>query len=376
MKVYFDNAATTPIHPLVTKEIMDIIQNYSGNPSSIHAEGRKARAKIEQARKTIAQILNASIGEIFFTSSATEANNTIISNAVEHLQVRRIITTATEHPCVINTVHDVHRKHEIQVVLLNLDEAGFYNLEELQQHLEDDSAGKTLVSLMAGNNEIGTLHPISEIGNLCVKYNSYFHSDAVQVLGKFPLNVQDFPIHFLSGTAHKMHGPKGIGMMYINNENMIPPLFTGGAQERNMRAGTENVYGIAGFAKAFKLSVDGMAENRKKITALRQHMIDRLQNEFDDIEFNSPIDSDYLYHILSVSFPSDSKNEMLIYNLDIKGICASAGSACSSGTNVGSHVLHAIKPENPRHTIRFSFSHFNSIDEVDYVLDTLNEINI
>ncbi|MDA9774229.1 cysteine desulfurase [Saprospiraceae bacterium] len=370
-KIYFDNAATTPLAPEVKEAMVDVMDNLHGNPSSIHAHGREARARIEQARKTIANGLKASIGEIFFTSSATESNNTILRRAVTDLKVSRIITSPIEHHCVYHTCQDLEKNYGIEVIYLNVDSTGIIDKEQLSTLLKEDK--KTLVSLMYGNNEIGTITPINEISKLCREHGAYIHSDAVQVIGKYPIDLQETSLDFMSGTGHKFFGPKGAGFMYINGENSIQPFHTGGAQERNMRAGTENIYGIIGLAAAFQLALDKMDERKVKTLEIRNYMKSSLQEAFSDIEFNGQQNGDFLYHILSVSFPPSPKNDMLIYNLDIHGICASAGSACSSGTNTGSHVLAAIAPDSPRNTIRLSFSHHNTKDEVDFVVAKLQE---
>jgi cysteine desulfurase len=373
MKVYFDNAATTPLTDEVIKEMTTFLSTEYGNPSSIHSVGRSSRARIEKARKVIANGISASLGEIFFTSSATESNNMAIRQAVEHLGVKHIISSPTEHPCVVNTIQDLEKTKGIKKTLLQVNERGEISLDELKQTLAS-SQEKILVSLMYGNNEIGTMHPMKEISQLCKENNAYLHCDAVQVLGKYPIDVQEIQFDFLSGTGHKFYGPKGSAFVFINQDSLIPPFITGGAQERNMRAGTENVYGIIGLAKAFEQSIIEMEARKEKIVRVRNYMKEKLMEHFPSSTFNGVQEGDFLYHILSVSFPHSSRNEMLIYNLDIKNIAASAGSACSSGTNKGSHVLEAIKPNDPAITIRFSFSYINTKEEVDYVLESLLEI--
>lgn len=372
--IYFDNAATTPLLPEVVEEMHFAMTSLSGNPSSIHSEGRNARAKIEQARKTIAQGIQASIGEVFFTSSATESNNTIIHQAIRTHDIKRIISSPIEHPCVLNTCNSYSDNSDVELVMLKVSSDGSIDLDELKTTLS--TGPKTLVSLMYGNNEIGTMLPIKEIAEITHEYGGLMHSDAVQVLGKFPVDVNKLGVDYLSGTAHKMHGPKGIAFMYINGDHMIPPYLLGGAQERNMRAGTENIYGIVGFAKAFELALQEMDSRKEEVSNLRRHFKQSLEEALSDVEFNGPANDDGLYHILSVSFPTSPKNEMLIYNLDIHKICSSAGSACSSGTNTGSHVLAAINPDSDRITIRFSFSHLNTIEEVDQVVNVLKDIMV
>lgn len=373
MKVYFDNAATTPMSEDVIKNMTELLSSEYGNPSSIHSVGRSSRAKIEKARRVIANGLNASLGEIFFTSSATESNNMALRQAIDHLGVKHIVSSPTEHPCVLNTIKDLEKNKDVKCTLLKVNNNGEIELSELKQVLETTKE-KTLISLMYGNNEIGTIHPMKEISTICREHGAFIHCDAVQVLGKYPVNLQEISVDFLSGTAHKFHGPKGSAFLYINQDALIPPFITGGAQERNMRAGTENIYGIIGLAKAFEGSLQEMEDRKSKILRIRNSMKEQLIKTFPKCTFNGAQDGTFLYHILSVSFPHSAKNEMLIYNLDIKNIAASAGSACSSGTNKGSHVLEAIKPNDQCVTIRFSFSYKNTEEEVNYVIKALSEI--
>ena len=370
-KIYFDNAATTPIDPKVRDAMVDILDHFPGNPSSIHAFGRNSRAKIEQARKIVANTFQASIGEIFFTSSATESNNSILRRCILDMGVKRIITSPIEHHCVYNTCQDIADSDECEVVFLSVDKQGQIDLNELEETLK--SGEKTLVSLMYGNNEIGNMSPLYKISKICRENGALLHSDAVQVIGKYPIDLQELDLDFMSGTAHKFFGPKGAAFMYISGECNLKPFVTGGAQERNMRAGTENIYGIVGLATALDLASQNMQDRHEKTLTIRNYMKEQLLEHFSDLEFNGNQESDFLYHILSVSFPASPKNDMLIYNLDIHGICASAGSACSSGTNTESHVLAAINPDSTLNTIRFSFSHLNSKQEVDFVISKLKE---
>lgn len=371
MKVYLDHAATTPIDPRVADVMIEIIKNQSGNPSSIHEKGRQARAIIEQARKTIAEHLNSSIGEIFFTSSATESNNTILRKSVKDLKVTRIISSPLEHHCVKDTLEDLEEEG-IELILMNVDQNGQICHEEFEKALAA-SDKTTLVSLMYGNNEIGTINDIESLTSIAKKYNAFFHSDSVQVFGKYPINVKDLGIDFMSATAHKINGPKGIGMMYISNNCTIKPFLTGGGQERNMRAGTENIYGIAGLASCFDISMKEHKEREQAGRALNQFFRDEIVKIDPRITFNGDFENG-LYHVCSVNFPNSPKNGLMIYNLDIKGICASSGSACSSGSNQGSHVIKALNLKDDVVTIRFSFSHLNTKEEVQYVLDCLEEI--
>lgn len=373
MRVYFDNAATTPIHPEVREVMHDAIDNFYGNPSSIHHEGRNVRAAIEKARKTIANYLNASIGEIFFTSGGTEANNMALKCAVRDLDVERIITSPIEHHCILHTVDALKKEKNIEVVLINISNKGCFDLNNLETLLKN-SDKKTLVSLMHGNNEIGTVCDMSQISALCETYNALYQSDTVQTIGQIPIDVQATKIDFLSGAAHKFHGPKGVGFIYINGDNSIKPFIDGGSQERNMRGGTENVYGILGMAKALELSCENMENNQNYLREIRNYFIHQLQKNFNGIEFNGDYDGQYLPKVLSVSFPPSPKNEVLMFSLDIMGISASGGSACSSGAEARSHVLEAINFDEDRVAVRFSFSTFNKKEEVDFVIKKLKTI--
>jgi len=371
MRVYLDNAATTPLNPEVLDFMLPLMKEHYGNPSSVHYHGRQTKAIVEEARKKIANILQASIGEIFFTSSATEANNLIIQAAVRDLGVTRIITSPIEHHCVLHTVEHVCDCHEVSVEYLSVDQYGQLNLAELESTLTKDES-KTLVCLMHANNEMGALADIQRIGEICKNHGALFQCDAVQTVGKYDINVNELSLSFLSGSGHKFFGPKGIGFVYINSDNKISPVIFGGAQERNMRAGTENTYGIAGIGKALELCMEKMEEHCIYISNLREYLIKGLQEKFPDVKIVSPIDGHYC--ILSVAFPKTEKSEMLMFNLDIHGISASAGSACSSGVAQASHVLEAIGLSADYQAVRFSISHQNTQEEIDYLMSKLEEI--
>ena len=371
MRVYFDNASTTPLLPEVKEAMKTVIDKTYGNPSSIHLQGRHSRIIVEEARKQIANGLNASTGEIFITSGATEANNMALIGSVRDLGVERIISTTIEHHCILHTLDFLVEAHNTEVVLMDVDAKGQIDLTVLEKLLLEDSS-KTLVTIMHGNNEIGAIADIQAIATLCQTHNTLFHTDTAQTLGKIALDLSQTPISFICGASHKFFGPKGIGFIYINNDNMIKPMFYGGDQERGLRSGTENIYGIAGMAKAFSLALEQMEERHDKVNSLRSYFVNRLHSELEDIQFNSTEDG--LYHILSVSFPGTAKSEMLMMNLDIAGIAASSGSACSSGVENDSHVLEAIGHDPTRKTVRFSFSHFNTREEVDFVMDKLKAI--
>lgn len=371
MRVYFDNAATTPLSSEVIEDMSRCMQQIYGNPSSIHADGRQARAAIEDARKRIAKLIGASIGEIFFTSGGTESNNMVLKNAVRDLGIQRIISSRLEHHCVAHSLESIKRDTNCKINYLQVDKKGYVNLDELEKYLSDAKDERILVSLMHANNEIGTMLPLETVAALCQKYGAFFHSDTVQTIGHFPINVSKTKIHFLSAGAHKFHGPKGVGFVYIRNEARLRPFIDGGAQERNMRGGTENLYGIVGMAKALELAYTHLEKYKSQITTIRNHFKNRLEREFENIYFNGDLDGDSLYTVLSVSFAPSQKSELLLFNLDIAGISASGGSACSSGAEGGSHVLGALGADSDRKTIRFSFSHQNTLEEVDYVIEKL-----
>lgn len=374
MRIYFDNAATTPLDPAVISTMTEIMQTEYGNPSSIHAEGRQARTLIEQARRTIAKHLNASIGEIFFTSGGTESSNMVLKNAVRDLGVQRLISTATEHHCVLHTLERLGKQDQtLEIVHLELDQQGHPNMDQLAELLAEQDK-TTLVSLMHANNEIGTMIDLSRVGALCQEHGAYFHSDTVQTMGYYPIDVAANYISFLTGSAHKFHGPKGVGFVYINGDNIVQPYLDGGAQERNMRAGTENTYGIVGMAKALDLAYTQYASRRPYITGLKQKLQKQLQSEFPDIRFNGDPESGH-YKLLNLRLPATAATDLLLFNMDIAGISVSGGSACSSGTDTGSHVLRAIYGEDDDAVnLRVSFSHFNTEAEVERFLEVLRGV--
>jgi len=372
MKVYLDNAATTAIHPDVVEAMIPILKNQFGNPSSIHAFGREVRSLIESSRKKVASLLKTSPAEIFFTSGGTEADNMAIRCGMFDLGLKHAITSALEHHAVLHTLEELAHKGEIKLSLVNVDSQGHVDLNHLEELLKNND--RSFVSLMHANNEIGTLLPIQQVGELCRKYDAIFHSDTVQTLGHFAHDLSTLPIDFIACAAHKFHGPKGIGFLYINNRVKIKPFITGGAQERNMRGGTENVYGIVGLAKALEISYADMEEDMAHVKGLKNYMADRLKNEIEGVRFNGDISENSLYTVLNVSFPKIDSAEMLLFNLDIAGIACSAGSACSSGSNVGSHVLRGINADMSRPSIRFSFCRFTTKEEIDYTVDKLKEL--
>ena len=372
MKIYLDSAATTQVDPAVIEQMVDVLKNDFGNPSSIHGEGRKAKNRIEQARKVVAGHIGASTSEIVFTSGGTEANNMALKCAVRDMGVQRIISTPIEHHCVTHTLERLE-KQGAEIQLLSVAHCGSIDLQELEQALAS-SEKKTLVSIMFANNEIGTVYPVQEIAELAQKYNALFHSDTVQAVGHFPIDVSTWPVHFMSGAAHKFHGPKGIGFLYMNAETSIDPMIDGGSQERKMRAGTENITGIVGLAAALDLACTELDDRKKHILSLRTAMKEKLLARFEGIEINGTPDEKCLYTVLSVSFPPSETSSFLLMQLDMKGICASAGSACSSGTSQPSHVIQSVRSKDNYTTIRFSFSHFNTHDEIEFAIEQLSSL--
>ena len=374
MRVYLDNAATTPLDPGVAESMLEIMQHKFGNPSSIHAHGREVRTLVEEARKTVARLLNVTPSEIFFTSGGTEADNMSLRCSVEDLGVTRIITSPIEHHAVLHTAEELAKKGKVQLDLVKILENGHIDLAHLETLLKA-SDKKTLVSLMHANNELGNLLDLEAVSALCREHNALFHCDTVQTIGHYPLDLQTIKIDFLAAAAHKFNGPKGVGFIYISNRNRLHPLITGGSQERNMRGGTENVYGIVGLAKALQLAHDTMEAKRTHISGLKSYMIDRLEKEIPGIRFNGDAKGQSLYTVVNVSFPPSKVSDMMLFKLDIEGISASGGSACSSGSDVGSHVLTVLGVDKERANVRFSFGKYNTIEEIDFVLEKLKEMH-
>ena len=373
-KIYLDNAATTPIDKAVIEAMLPMLEMNFGNPSSIHSHGREVRSTIERARKTISGLLNASPAEILFTSGGTEADNMAIIRSIEKYDIKHAITSPLEHHAVIHTLEYLAKAGKIKLSLVDLDEKGHVDLNHLEELLRDNT--KSLVSLMHGNNEIGNLLDLNVVGQLCEDYGAIFHSDTVQTMGHYRHDLQQMKIDFLVGAAHKFHGPKGAGFLYINSKNKIAPFIHGGSQERNMRGGTENVYGIVGLAKALELAYSGMDSHREHIEGLKQRMIAKLRQNIEGIEFNGDSENleKSLYTVLNVSFPPSDEGDMFLFNLDINKISASGGSACTSGTDIGSHVLTALNVSPDRPSVRFSFSKYNTAEEIDFVVDKLVEL--
>jgi cysteine desulfurase len=372
-RIYFDNAATTSLDPAVLDTMMPYLVEKFGNPSSIYSYGRETKMAIEQSRKSVAKILNAHPAEIFFTSGGTESSNTAITAAVRDLGCTHIITSVIEHHATLHTVENLNAQGLVKVSYVKLLPNGHIDLEHLEKLLAATQE-KTLVTLLHANNEIGNMLDIYTVGNLCKVYNAIFHCDTVQTVGHFPFDLRNTPVHFITGAAHKFHGPKGVGILYINENVRIKPLLLGGGQERNMRAGTENIYGIVGFAKALELATAAFDEDSTYIGSIKKYMHDVLKKNIPGVGFNGDFFGKSLYTLLSVSLPKTEKSEILLFNMDIHNICASGGSACASGVEQGSHVIKAVNNNPNQVTVRFSFCKNNTKAEVDTVVAGLQEM--
>lgn len=372
-KVYLDNAATTPLDKEVMKTMMEVMENSYGNPSSIHAHGREVRTLLEKARKNVAALLRTAPANVFFTSGGTEADNTAIRSAIASFNIAHAITSKIEHHAVGQTLEMLEKTGVISLSYVEVDGKGNVNYQHLEELLKENP--KSLVSLMHANNEIGTITDINRVGELCESYGAIFHCDTVQTMGHYVHDVTQLKAHFIVCSAHKLHGPKGVGFIYVNPALKIKPFIYGGAQERNMRGGTENVYGIIGLSKALSMAYQEMETHKQYIQGLKSYMMEKLSQEIPGILFNGETDADKsLYTILSVCFPTMEMPDMLLFNLDINGISASGGSACSSGSNIGSHVLTAIGANPDRPCVRFSFSKFNTKEEIDYTVEKIKEV--
>jgi cysteine desulfurase len=372
-RVYFDNAATTALDPQVLEAMMPYLTEKFGNPSSIYSYGRESRLGIENARKTVAKILNAHPAEIFFTSGGTESSNTAINASVRDLGCRHIISSPIEHHATLHTVENLYHRGEAALSYVKLLPNGHIDMEDLEQLLST-SQEKCLVTLMHANNEIGNILDIHAVGNLCKMYGAVFHSDTVQTVGHFPFDLRNTPVHFITGAGHKFHGPKGVGLLYVNENVKIKPHIHGGAQERNMRAGTENLYGIVGFARALEMATEQHEKDSTYIRSLKLYMMEQVKKNVKGVAFNGDTLGKSLYTVLSVSFPKTEKSEMILFNLDINNICASGGSACTSGADQGSHVIRAINNNPNQVTVRFSFSKHNTKEEIDFVIEKLKDM--
>ena len=368
-RIYLDNAATTPMAAEVIDAMVPMMREHYGNPSSTHAHGRKVRGIIEEARGTVAKMLNCAPGEIFFTSGGTEADNLALRGSVAKLGVQNIISSAIEHHAVLHTVEELHHQQHLGLDFVQLDEKGHVNMAHLSQLLQERP--HALVSLMHANNEIGNMIDIQAVGEMVHNANGIFHCDTVQTMGHFPFDLSQGHIDFLAGAGHKFNGPKGIGFIYINKKNRIVPQITGGAQEREMRGGTENVIGIVGLAKALEIAYRDIDAKKQHITHLKTSMMEMLRQQIPGVSFNGDPEGRSLYTVLSVSLPPNEMSSMLLFQLDLAGISCSGGSACSSGATGGSHVINGINPGTVRSTIRFSFGKHNTLEEIQYTVNQL-----
>ncbi len=375
--VYLDNAATTRIREEVIQRMQEVLSGYYGNPSSIHGYGRTAKTAVEQARKVIAKQLKAHPSEIIFTSGGTEADNMVLKSAVRDIGVKTIITSKIEHHAVLHTSQDLATEYGIALKYVDLDGNGNPQLSHLNRLLQEDDT-KKLVSLMHVNNEIGNLLPIDTVAESCRANNALFHSDTVQSIGHFEIDVQKTPIDFMAASAHKFHGPKGVGFTFIRRNSGIKPLISGGGQERGLRAGTESVHNIVGLEEAFKMAYGSLDEERNYVLGLKKYFIDTITQSIPGVGFNGHSGSldQSTYTLVNLSLPiSQEKARMLLFNLDIKGIAISQGSACQSGSDVGSHVLKEVlgTEDLKKPSFRFSFSKYNTTQELDYTIRILKE---
>ena len=373
-RIYFDNAATTNLDSEVLEAMMPYLTEKFGNPSSIYSYGRETKMAIENARKTVARLLHVTPGEIFFTSGGTESSNTSIHAAVYDLGCKHIITSPIEHHATLHTAEKLAAKSGAKLSLVKVNEQGHVDLNDLENLLANNA--KSVVTLMHANNEIGNLLHVEAVGNLCEKYHAIFHCDMVQTIGHYPLNLKEIKVHLASSAGHKFHGPKGVGILFVREGITITPLLQGGSQERNMRAGTENLYGIVGYAKALEMAMQNFEKDSAYVKDLRDYMYAEVKKIFPTVVCNGDMEGNCLYTVLNLSFPKTNKSEMLLFNLDMAGICVSGGSACSSGVSSVSHVIKTIHGDaaNDMVPIRFSFSKINTKEEVDEVVSKLKEM--
>lgn len=375
-QIYLDNAATTQIRDEVIDVMAKVMKNNYGNASSSHSFGRASKSLIEKSRKSIAGFLNVSAGEIYFTSGGTEADNLVLRSAVRDLKVTHIITSKIEHHAVLHTIDQLKTEHDISVSYVDIENDGQINYTHLEDLLQNSN--KTLVSLMHVNNEIGNILDIERVAELCKEHHALFHSDTVQSVGHYALNLKEIPIDFLAASAHKFHGPKGVGFVFIRKNSGLKPLIFGGEQERGLRAGTESVHNIVGIEEALKIAYTNLDKESAYIKDLKQYFVNRLLTEFPLVTFNG-LSADLeksTYTLVNVCLPvSAEKTAMLLFQLDLKGIACSKGSACQSGSSQVSHVLYEILSDEDlqKPSIRFSFSTYNSKEDIDYVITVLKE---
>ncbi|MFM6984132.1 MAG: cysteine desulfurase family protein [Chitinophagaceae bacterium] len=372
MRVYFDNAATTPLDPEVLDAMIPVMRDDFGNPSSTHSYGRKVKAHLENSRRTIAKLLNVSPAEITFTSGGTEADNMAIRGSVHHLGVTTIISSVIEHHAVSHTVEELANNGLVKLLHVNLLPDGHVDLNHLESLLSQNT--NVLVSLMHGNNEVGNLLNIERVSQLCRQYNALFHSDTVQTMAHYSFDFQQVDVDFAVGAAHKFNGPKGVGFLYHNKRIKIHPMITGGSQERELRAGTENIYGIVGLAKAMEIAYRDMSTKSEHIKNLKSYIIDQVKLRFPTVKFNGDAEGQSLYTVLNLAFPPELANEMLLFNFDLNGIAISGGSACTSGSNTGSHVIRGIGKNLDHAPVRLSFGKNNTFEEADFVLNYIGTL--
>ena len=373
-RVFLDNAATTPMAPEIINMMSEMMKTHFANPSSVHSYGRESKIVVENSRKKIASLLNTSPGSIFFTSGGTEADNMAIKCGIHDHKITHAITSKLSHHAVLYPLEDLEKEGIIKLSYVNIDENGVVDLNHLEELLQNNP--RTFVSIMHANNEIGTIQDIKAIGDLCKEHKAIFHSDTVQTMAHFPFNMQELQVDFMAASAHKFHGPKGVGFVYISEDIQIKPMLRGGGQERDMRAGTENIYGIAALSMAMEMAYENLEEETNYIKGLKKHMMEKLKSEIEDVQFYGKCTDleNTLYTVLSCHFPETDIAEMLLFNLDILGVACSGGSACSSGSSKGSHVLTEIVPDSKRPGIRFSFSKYNTKEEIDYTIEKLKEL--
>jgi len=373
-RVYLDNAATTPISKEIIELMSSLMKHQFANPSSTHSEGRKSKTIVEESRSIIAKILNTYPRNIFFTSGGTESDNMAIKMSIENYNIKHAITSRISHHAVLYPLEKLAKENKIKLSYVKLDENGLVSFSDLENLLKNNS--RTFVSIMHANNEVGVIQDIKKIGLICQNYNAIFHSDTVQTIGHYQIDLQKINIDFLAASAHKFHGPKGIGFIYISDNVKISPFIIGGAQERNMRAGTENIHSISALAKAMQLAYENLDSDMIYIKKLKSYMIEKLKLHIPDVQFfsNSNDLDNSLYTVLTVSFPLTKNSEMLLFNLDIAGVSCSGGSACASGSNKGSHVLSYFDPNAKRTGIRFSFSKYNTFEDIDFTIQKLKDI--
>ena len=374
--IYLDNAATTAIRPEVVERMTEVLSHTYGNASSTHGFGRSSKALLEQCRKNIASYFNVTSGEIVFTSGGTEADNLALRSAVRDLEVTEIITSKIEHHAVLHTAEQLQKEYGVKLSFVNLDNAGLVDLNHLQILLE--ASNKAIVSLMHVNNEVGNSLDIISVGNLCKENSALFHSDMVQSIGHYKIDLQKIPIDFLAASAHKFHGPKGVGFCFIRKESGLKPLIFGGEQERGYRAGTEAIHNIVGMDEALKIAYDKLDIEKEYVLGLKNYFIQKLEKDINNLSFNGACANNKrsTYTLVNICLPiAPEKASMLQFQLDLKGIACSKGSACQSGSSQQSHVLSAIldKDKLIRPSVRFSFSIYNTKDDLDYVIEVLKD---